>query len=142
MLGAPEGGGGVIVHEVAGVRHAPPARATTVWGRWLALGTGLAWALVATMRYWWSWLWGRLGLLSVPVDIVVWVLAIILTILVVPVLWQRVRRAWPVVFVVAVLVVGGTAVVLAPWHDALAKAWVRTECGTDACAAGPVTNSR
>lgn len=136
------GMGSVVMAGVTRIRHAPPSRGTPARGRWLVLGTGLAWALVATMRYWWSWLWDRLGLLSVPVDIGVWVLAIILTILVVPVLWQRVRRAWPVVFVVAVLVVGGTAIVLGPWHDALTKAWVRTECGTDDCAAARVTNAR
>lgn len=118
-----------------------PARTTSATGRCLAVLTCLAWLLVGTMRYWWSWLWERLGLLSVPVDIGAWVLAIILTILVVPVLWQRVRRAWPVVFVVAVLVVGGTASVLAPWHDALDKAWVHVGCGTDDCPAIPVTNA-
>jgi hypothetical protein len=133
---------GVTVDELTRDRHALPAGTTPAGGRLLVVGTGLAWAAVATMRYWWSWLWDRLGLLSVPVDIGVWVLAIILTILVAPVLWQRVRRAWPVVFVVAVLVVGGTAVVLAPWHDALAKAWVRTECGTDHCSAAQVTIPR
>lgn len=108
----------MVVTEFAAV--APAGRAPAR-GRCLVLLTGVAWALVATMRYWWSWLWDRMGLLSVPVDIVVWVLAIILTILVVPVLWRRFRRTWPVVFAVAVLVVGGTAIVLAPWHDALTK---------------------
>jgi hypothetical protein len=136
----------VSAREVSGVVAELTVRTPTVsahaTSRALLLVTGLAWVLVGTMRYWWSWLWGRIGLLSVPVDIGVWVLAIILTILVVPVLWQRVHRAWPVVFLVAVLVVGGTAVVLAPWHDALTKAWVRTECGSDDCAAARVTNTR
>ncbi|HKN99177.1 MAG TPA: hypothetical protein VJX10_18800 [Pseudonocardiaceae bacterium] len=121
---------------------AAPTRRAPARGRCLTLLTGVAWALVATMRYWWSWLWDRLGVLSVPVDIVVWVLAIILTILVVPVLWHRFHRAWPVVFVVAVLVVGGTAIVLAPWHDALTRAWMRTECGTDYCVVARVTIPR
>lgn len=129
---------GVVV-EPAVRRHTQAPRAT---GRCLVLCTALAWALVGTMRGWWSWLWDRIGLLSVPVDIGVWVLAVILTVLVVPLVRQRVHRAWPVAFLVAVLVVGGTGVVLAPWHDALTKAWVRTECGTDDCAAGRVTNTR
>jgi hypothetical protein len=130
----------VVARELTGVRYFSAAAANP--DRWLVLCTGLAWALAATMRYWWSWLWDRLGLLSVPVDIVVWVLAIILTILVVPVLLRRVRRGWPVVFVVAVLVVGGTVTVLGPWHDALGRAWQRVECGTGDCAAARVTNPR
>lgn len=108
----------MVVTELAA---AAPAHQVTARGRCLMLLSGVAWALVATMRYWWSWLWDRMGLLSVPVDIVVWVLAIILTILVVPVLWRCFHRAWPVVFVVAVLVLGGTAAVLTPWHDALTE---------------------
>jgi uncharacterized membrane protein YhhN len=87
------------------------------------------------MHYWWDWLWARLGLLSVPVDMLVWIVAIILTVLLAPVLWHRFHNAWVVVFVVGALCFGGTATVLSPWHDVLGKAWVATECGSGDCLA-------
>jgi hypothetical protein len=95
--------------------------------------TCAGWLLVATMGLWWSWLWTRLGLISVPVDTLVWVVALILTVLSAPVLWHRFHRAWVVVFLVAALVVGGTAVVLTPWHAVLNKAWTRVTCGAGDC---------
>jgi hypothetical protein len=84
------------------------------------------WALVATMRYWWRWLWQHIGMASVPVDIIVWVVAIALTVLSVPALVRRFRHAWMVAFVVGTLLVVGTAVVLSPWHDVLARAGMHT----------------
>jgi hypothetical protein len=86
------------------------------------------------MRYWWSWLWDRLGVASVPVDTIVWILALILTILVTPVLWRRFQHIWVVVvFAVATVLIGGTAIVLSPWHDVLSRAWMRIECGPGDC---------
>jgi hypothetical protein len=102
--------------------------------RWLIALTCAVWALVATMRCWWSWLWDRLGVASVPVDTIVWILALILTILVTPALWHRFQHIWVVVvFVVATVLIGGTAVVLSPWHDVLSRAWLRMECGPGDC---------
>ncbi|HEY0803526.1 MAG TPA: hypothetical protein VGD84_00605, partial [Pseudonocardiaceae bacterium] len=66
------------------------AESTRTW--WLVALTLGGWALVGTMRYWWAWLWAQLGLISVPVDTTVWIIAIILTILLTPVLWRRFRR--------------------------------------------------
>jgi hypothetical protein len=106
---------------------------TTKRASWLIAFTLLGWTLVATMRYWWSWLWAQVGLISVPVDTLVWVLAIILTILVTPVLWRWFRRVGVVVAVVGALMVGGTAVVLSPWHDVFSQAWLRMECGPGNC---------
>lgn len=99
--------------------------------------TLIGWTLVGTMRYWWSWLWVRLGLLSVPVDTLVWIIAIILTILLTPVLWRRFRRVGVVTFVIGSLLVGGTAIVLSPWHDVLSQAWLRVECGPADCTQVP-----
>lgn len=109
--------------------------------RWLIGGTCGVWAVVVTMHFWWAWLWSRLGVLSVPVDIMVWIVAIILTTLVTSALWHRFHHVWVVVFVVGVLLVGGTTVVLSPWHDVLAKAWQRTECGPGDCAVPPPPSS-
>jgi hypothetical protein len=95
--------------------------------------TLLGWTLVGTMRYWWLWLWVRLGLISVPVDTLVWIIAIILTILLTPVLWRRFRRVGVVTFLIGSLLVGGTAIVLSPWHDVLSQAWLRMECGPGDC---------
>jgi hypothetical protein len=122
---------GVAGNGRAGRPGAEPAR---VWC--LAGLTIVAWGLVGTMRYWWSWLWSRLGLLSVPVDTLVWIVALVLTILITPVLWRRFRRAGVVVFLVGGVLVGGTGVVLSPWHDVLTKASLRMECGPGDCA-GP-----
>jgi hypothetical protein len=98
------------------------------------------WALVGTMRYWWAWLWAQLGLISVPVDTTVWIIAIILTILLTPVLWRRFRRVGLVTILVAGLLIGGTAIVLSPWHDVISHAWTRMECGPGDCAGpAPVT---
>lgn len=109
----------------------PPARRHRGW---LLLGlAGVGWVLVATMGLWWSWLWTRLGLISVPVDTLVWVVALILTVLGAPVLWHRFHRPWVVVCMVAGLVVGGTAIVLSPWHAVFDKAWTRVTCGAEDC---------
>ena len=133
--------GCVAVEELPGVR----ARAArTVGFRWLILATATAWAIVATMHYWWAWLWTRLGVLSVPVDMVAWIVAIVLTILLAPVLWHRFHKVWVVGFVVGVLCLGGTVAVLSPWHDVLAKAWLSTQCGVSGCISPelPVSYSR
>jgi hypothetical protein len=104
--------------------------------RWLIGLTCAGWGLVATMRYWWSWLWDRLGVASVPVDTLVWIVALILTILVTPVLWRRYQHVWViVVFAVATLCIGGTVIVLAPWQHVLTNAWLRDECGQGNCSA-------
>jgi hypothetical protein len=111
------------------------AESVRTWS--LVVLTLVGWTLVGTMRYWWSWLWVRLGLLSVPVDTLVWIIAIILTILLTPVLWRRFRRVGVVTFVIGSLLVGGTAIVLSPWHDVLSQAWMRMECGPGDCAGPP-----
>ena len=122
-------GGFPAVRARAGKVTAESARV-----RWLIGLTCAGWALVVTMGYWWSWLWDRLGMASVPVDTLVWILALTLTILVTPVVWRRYRHAWVVVaFAVVTLSVGGTATVLAPWHHVLTKAWLQAECGQGNC---------
>jgi hypothetical protein len=98
---------------------------------WLVALTCAGWALEGTMRYWWRWLWRQLGVFSVPLDVLVWIVAIVLTVLVAPLLLHRFHHAWVVAFVVGVVLVGGTAVVLSPWHDVLAKAWLRTSDSRD-----------
>jgi hypothetical protein len=117
---------------------APPSRqvsaAATTRTHWLLGFTLLGWTLVATMQYWWSWLWAQVGLISVPVDTLVWILALILTILSTPILWRWFQRTGPVVLVVGSLMVGGTAIVLSPWHDVFSQAWLRMECGPGDCA--------
>lgn len=126
------------VRPYRGPAVAGPARA------WLLFGLTVAgWLLVATMHFWWSWLWRRLGLISVPMDTLVWLVALILTVLSAPVLWRRFHHVWVVVFVVGTLLVGGTAIVLSPWHDVFSKAWVRVECGNGDCSTPqpPVTYS-
>lgn len=103
------------------------------WTWWLVALTLVGWALVGTMRFWWSWLWANIGLISVPVDTLVWIIAIILTILLTPVLWRRFRRVGVVSVLVGTLLVGGTAIVLSPWHDVITQAWMRMECGQSDC---------
>jgi hypothetical protein len=116
--------------------QAAPAR---LRARWLIGLTCAGWLLEATMRYWWRLLWRTLGVFSVPLDVLVWIVAIVLTVLAVPALLHRFRHAWMVVFVVGAVLVGGTAVVLTPWHDVLAKAWLRTSDSRDLGATtGPV----
>src|ERR1700743_1424405 len=83
---------------------------------WLIGLTCAGWLLEATMRYWWHWLWRALGVYSVPLDVLVWIVAIVLTVLAVPTLLRRFHHAWMVVFVVGAVLVGGTAAVLTPWH--------------------------
>jgi hypothetical protein len=102
--------------------------------RWIVALTLLGWTLVATMRFWWAWLWAEFGLISVPVDTLVWTLAVILTILCTPILWRWFRRVQVVVVVVGALMIGGTAIVLSPWHDVFSQAWLRMECGPGDCA--------
>jgi hypothetical protein len=97
--------------------------------------TCVGWALVASMHFWWSWLWARVGLVSVPVDTLVWLVAVALTVLVTPALWHRFHHTGAVVVVVGTLMVGGTAVVLPPWHDVLSQAMIRMECGPGNCTA-------
>lgn len=87
------------------------------------------------MHFWWAWLWGRLGVVSLPVETTVWIVALSLTILLTPVLWRRYDHVWVITILVGALLVGGTTVVLQPWHDVMAKAWMRTECGPGDCAA-------
>ncbi len=99
--------------------------------RWLIGLTCAGWLLEATMRYWWRWLWRQLGVFSVPLDVLVWIVAIMLTVLAAPVLVRHFHHAWMVVFVVGAVLLGGTAVVLSPWHDVLAKAWLRTSDSRD-----------
>ncbi|HEY3750333.1 MAG TPA: hypothetical protein VGL80_14120 [Pseudonocardiaceae bacterium] len=122
----------MAVHGLSGVGERTAAGPPRI--RWLIGLTCLAWALVATMRYWWSWLWHSLGVLSVPVDVFVWIAAIILTVLVAPELWHRFDHAGVVLLLVGTLLIGGTAVVLSPWHDVMSRAWLRTECGPGDCA--------
>ena len=100
---------------------------------WLVALTLVGWALVGTMRYWWSWLWANIGLISVPVDTLVWIIAIILTILLTPTLWRHFRRVGVVTVLVGGLLIGGTAIVLTPWHDVITQAWMRMECGPGDC---------
>lgn len=124
---------------VAAARRVRTAESPWTWG--LVVLTLGGWALVGTMRYWWSWLWAHIGLISVPVDTLVWIVAIILTILLTPVLWRRFRRVGVVTVLVAGLLVGGTAIVLSPWHDVITQAWMRMECGPGDCTGPPpVTN--
>jgi hypothetical protein len=124
----------VTVEGLPGTRS-PAAQSTRTW--WLVALTLVGWALVGTMRYWWSWLWAELGLISVPVDTLVWIIAIILTILLTPMLWRKFRRVGVITVLVAGLLIGGTAIVLTPWHDVITHAWMRMECGPGDCA-GPV----
>lgn len=115
------------------------AEPTRTW--WLVALTLVGWALVGSMRYWWSWLWAHIGLVSVPVDTLVWIIAIILTILLTPALWRRFRRVGVVSVLVGGLLVGGTAIVLSPWHDVITQAWMRMECGANDCSTpAPPTN--
>lgn len=116
-------------------RRVGAAVALPVRLRWFAALAVACWVLVATMRLWWTWLWESIGLFSVPVDMVVWIAAIVATALVAPAVWQRFHHAWVIMVVVGALFVGGTAVVLPPWHDVLVLAWLRTECGPGDCAA-------
>lgn len=122
----------MAVEQLPGVRISTVRPASF---RWLIGLTCAAWALVVTMHFWWAWLWAQLGVLSVPVDTMVWIVAIILTVLLSPVLWRRFHRVWVVVLVTGALLVGGTGLVLSPWHDVLTKAWLRTECGPGDCTA-------
>ncbi|HEX5401808.1 MAG TPA: hypothetical protein VFX16_05860 [Pseudonocardiaceae bacterium] len=108
------------MHGLSGVEK----RSTRI--PWLAGLTCVAWLPVATMRYWWSPLWRSLGVVSVPIDVFVWIAAIILTVLVAPELLHRVDHAGVVLLVVGALLVGGTAVVLSPWHNVLSKAVAQT----------------
>ena len=103
-------------------------RPTTV-GRAVPAGTAClvamtvaGWMLVGTMRYWWAWLWQLLGLVSVPVDMVVWLVPIALTIVIAPRLWHRFHYAWVIVIVVGMVSVGETVDVLSPWHEVLSRA--------------------
>lgn len=89
------------------------------------------------MHFWWAWLWSQLGVVSVPIDMAVWIVAIVLTISLTPVLWHRFHSFWVVTLVVGALLVGGTTSVLSPWHDALQKAWQSAECGPGDCVAPP-----
>jgi hypothetical protein len=130
---------GVAVEGIPGAARAArrmSAEPTRTW--WLVALTLGGWALVGTMRYWWAWLWAQLGLISVPVDTTVWIIAIILTILLTPVLWRRFRRVGVVTILMASLLIGGTAIVLSPWHDVINHAWTRMECGPGDCA-GPAS---
>jgi hypothetical protein len=116
-----------------------PAEPIRTW--WLVALTLVIWALVGTMRYWWSWLWAHIGLISVPVDTLVWIVAIIMTILLTPALWRRFHRVGVVTILVGGLLVGGTAIVLTPWHDVINQAWMRMECGPGDCTSpAPPTN--
>ncbi len=103
-----------------------------IW--WLFGPACVGWLLVATMPLWWGWLWRWLGLISVPVDTTVWIVSFVTTALATPILMRRFRHGWLVVAVVAVLLVGGTTLVLRPWHDVLSQAWLRIECDTGDCA--------
>lgn len=114
-------GAGVVVGGLSGRLIVAPSGVRVLVGFAVA-----CWALVATMRYWWRWLWHHIGMASVPVDISVWVVAIVLTVLAVPALVHRFRHAWVVASVVGALVVTGTVVVLAPWHDVLVRAGMHT----------------
>lgn len=108
--------------------------AGTSGGVWWLLGPAcVGWLLAATMPLC-TWLWQWLGVISVPVDTTVWIVALVLTVLAATVLWRRFHRAWIVVSVIGVLLVGGTSVVLWSWHGVYAKAWVRMECGNGDCA--------
>ena len=126
---------GVAVERLPGtVQVARTARAAEpAWTWCLVALTLVGWALVGTMRYWWFWLWGDIGLISVPVDTLVWIVAIVLTILLTPALWRRFRRIGLVSILVGGLLIGGTAFVLSPWHDVITKAWMRMECGQGDC---------
>lgn len=105
-------------------------QSAAVW--WLVLPACLGWLLAATMPFC-AWLWQQLGLISVPVDTTVWIVALVLTVLAAPMLWRRFHNAWLVATLVVTLLVGGTAVVLWSWHGVYAKAWVRMECGSSDC---------
>jgi hypothetical protein len=128
----------VAVEGLPGARRygaRTPAEPVKAW--WLVGPAAVGWALVGTMPFWWAWLWQRLGLISVPVDTTVWIVAVIPTVLSTPILWRRFHHAWVVVTAVAALVIGGTTIVMWPWHDVFTKAWVRMECGTGDCATTP-----
>jgi hypothetical protein len=127
----------VAVEELPGAGLSRSGGPATLTARttWLVVFTLLGWTLVATMRYWWAWLWSAIGLVSVPVDTLVWTLAVILTILVTPVLWRWFRRVGVVVVVVGSVMVGGTAIVLSPWHAVFSQAVVHMECGQGDCSA-------
>jgi hypothetical protein len=57
------------------------------------------------------------------------------------VLWRQFRRVGVITVLVAGLLIGGTAIVLSPWHDVINHAWMRMECGPDDCAGpAPVEN--
>lgn len=114
-------GCGVVVGGLSGRRVVPPP------GVRCPVGLAAAcWALVTTMRYWWRWLWHQIGVASVPVDISVWLVAVALTVLAVPALVRRFHDGRLVAAVVCAVVLGGTAVVLSPWHDVLARAGSHT----------------
>lgn len=121
---------GVAVEGLSGryrIQHEP------VRVRWLLGSACAGWLLVTTMPFWWAWLWQRVGLISVPLDTMVWIVSFITTVLATPLL---VRRFHPglVLTIVAVLLVGGTTIVLGPWHDVVGKAWLRMVCGSGDCA--------
>jgi hypothetical protein len=108
---------GVAVDEL------PTARRVLPDGTVCLVGLAIAgWLFMGTMRYWWAWLWRLLGLVSVPVDMIVWLVPVALTIVVAPRLSQRFHHSWLVVVVVGAVSIAGTADVLSPWHEVLSRA--------------------